>query len=234
MSTTKRYGTESNKTLGHMIFWPLWRKEKWSGTAMSHDHHDLPKQSCKARCKETESETGRRKDGKTTSENGQAWQWVIKWEKRWTEKVGERWLLDHLLCPYGHPEYEWYGIDRIDRFLNDSQMIWNFKRDIIVKEKMTHNFEMRNRLRHFDKRSYVNKKITLKKAIKMPGSLTEDQKHRAQLNTVEPHSLSDSGIRNDIAPLHSHLRLWNEGTNVTHHWKKKRKTTHQLGRVVNY
>ena len=65
MSLTKKYRTESNKPLGRMkIFWPLWRREIWSGTAMSHDHQGLPKQSCKVKCKEQKARQAEEKMGR--------------------------------------------------------------------------------------------------------------------------------------------------------------------------
>ena len=68
--------------------WPSWRDANCCGMEMSPVHQVWPKTSCKAQWKEEEDKADRRRGGKTTSENGQAWsspsprgQWREKWRK---------------------------------------------------------------------------------------------------------------------------------------------------------
>ena len=57
------------------------------------------KTSCKAQWKEEELKADRRRGGKTTSGNGQAWSSASPREQWRTEKTGENWLQNHLWCP---------------------------------------------------------------------------------------------------------------------------------------
>ena len=65
----------------------------------------LQTRSCRAQYREGGREADREKDGRTTSQSGQAWRWATPWETRRIERDGGNWLPGHLLCPHGQPDY---------------------------------------------------------------------------------------------------------------------------------
>ena len=73
------------------------RKLKWYGH-VSHSS-GLTKPSCKAQWKGEEGKAGRKRGGKTTSRNGQAWRSPSPRGQWRTGKNGGNWLWSHLWCP---------------------------------------------------------------------------------------------------------------------------------------
>lgn len=59
---------------------------------MYHDLKDLSKHSYKVQCEEHEGEEDRRRGGRITSQNGQAYLWAIPPEAQRIEIIGECWL----------------------------------------------------------------------------------------------------------------------------------------------
>ena len=57
------------------------------------DQHDLQRLSYRARYEEGEEKADRKRDGKTTYQNGQGW--VKPSERLRTERNGEKWLPGH-------------------------------------------------------------------------------------------------------------------------------------------
>ena len=79
--------------------WPSYRDANCSGMDLSPVHQVWPKPSCKVHWKGEEDKVDRRKSGKTTSGNGQAWSSPSHWGQWRTGKDGGNWLWNHLWCP---------------------------------------------------------------------------------------------------------------------------------------
>ena len=73
------------------------RKLQWCGHVFRSSV--WPKPSCKAQLKGEEDKANRRRSGKTTSGNGQAWSSPSPRGQLGTEKNGGNWLRNHLWCP---------------------------------------------------------------------------------------------------------------------------------------
>ena len=76
-----------------------YRDSNCSGIVMSSAHLVRPKPSCKALWKGEEDKADRRRGGKTTSGNGQAWGLPSPRSQWRTKKNGQNWLWNHLWCP---------------------------------------------------------------------------------------------------------------------------------------
>ena len=72
--------------------WPWWRNANCRGMDMFPVHQVWPKPLCKARCKGEEDKADRRRGGKTTPGNGQAWSSSSPRGQWRTEKNGGNWL----------------------------------------------------------------------------------------------------------------------------------------------
>ena len=92
LSTRKsvpRFSSQSDRT---KTSWPSQTDANWSGMVMNSVHQVWPKSSCKAQWQGEDDKVGRKRDGKTTSGNGQAWssQSPRGWwrtEKKWRKLV---------------------------------------------------------------------------------------------------------------------------------------------------
>ena len=83
--------------------WPQLRNANWSGMGTSQDHKGLNCQDSPTG--HSTEEAGRKRDGSTTSQNGQALSRAMAWESQRTERDGESWLTDYLWCPHGWSDY---------------------------------------------------------------------------------------------------------------------------------
>ena len=78
--------------------WPASRDPNWFGMDVSPVHRFWPKPSCKAQWKGEGDKADRKRGGKTTQRNGQAWSLPSPWGWWRAEKNGGNWLWSHLCC----------------------------------------------------------------------------------------------------------------------------------------
>ena len=100
MLPTRKSVPRSSRQLDHTkTSCPSQRDAHCSGVVMSPVHQVWPKPSCKAQWKGEEDKADKRRGGKTTSGNGQAWSSAGPRGQWRTGENGENWLRNHLWCP---------------------------------------------------------------------------------------------------------------------------------------
>ena len=100
MLPTRGSVPRSSRQLDHTkTSWPSQRDTNCCDMDMFPVHHVWPKPSCKVQLKGGEDKADRRRGGKTTSGNGQAWSSQNPRGQWRTDKNGGNWLRSHLLCP---------------------------------------------------------------------------------------------------------------------------------------
>ena len=100
MLPTRKSSLRSSRQSDHTkSSWPPLRDVNRSGMDMSPVNQVWPKPPCKAQWMGEEDKAGRRRGGKTTSGNEQAWSSQSHRGQWRTEKNGGNWLWNHRWCP---------------------------------------------------------------------------------------------------------------------------------------